>query len=134
MAPVPCPTDVMEQWHHISRDQNPSSSVVIFRAVAESGSPWFSGHFPGDPILPGIAILAMVKDAILAEESEEGRVVRVEGVRRVRFRLPVKPDDLLTLSFSRSRQESNLSYTFKVSLDEKAVCSGVIAARLLSEA
>jgi 3-hydroxyacyl-[acyl-carrier-protein] dehydratase len=124
---------MMEQWHRISRDQNPSSSVVIFRAAAASGSPWFSGHFPGDPILPGIAILAMVKEAILAEESAKGRMVRVEAVRRVRFRLPVKPDDTLTLSFSLSRQEENISYTFKVSLDEKAVCSGVIAASLLSE-
>lgn len=124
---------MMEQWHHISRDQNPSSSVVIFRATAESGSLWFSGHFPGEPILPGLAILAMVKEAILAEESAKGRMVRVEAVRRVRFRLPVKPDDILTLSFALSRQEEHISYTFKVSLDGKAVCSGVIAARFLSE-
>jgi 3-hydroxyacyl-[acyl-carrier-protein] dehydratase len=123
-----------EQWHRISSDRDPSGATVIIRATAESRSPWFSGHFPGNPILPGLAILAMVKEAILGEETARGRKIQVLGIRRVRFRLPVKPDDTLTLSFSRSRQEGNLSYSFKVSLDEKPVCSGLVAANILSEA
>jgi 3-hydroxyacyl-[acyl-carrier-protein] dehydratase len=122
-----------EQWHRISRDRGPSDATVVIRVSAASESLWFSGHFPGNPILPGLAILAMVKEAILGEEALQGRRIQVLGVRRVRFRLPVKPDDTLTLSFSRSRQEGNLSYTFQVFLEAKAVCSGMVAARILSE-
>jgi 3-hydroxymyristoyl/3-hydroxydecanoyl-(acyl carrier protein) dehydratase len=125
---------MMEKWHRISREEDPSGSAVIIKASAASGSPWFSGHFPGEPILPGLAILAMVKEAILGEETARGREIRVEGVRRVRFRLTVKPDEMLTLSFSLSGQGGNLSYSFKVSLDEKPVCSGIVAASLVSEA
>jgi 3-hydroxymyristoyl/3-hydroxydecanoyl-(acyl carrier protein) dehydratase len=124
---------MMEQWHRISLDRDPSGATVI-RASAAGDSPWYSGHFPGNPILPGLAILAMVKEAILGEETVQGRRIQVLGIRRVRFRQPVKPDDTLALSFSRSRHEENLSYSFKVSLDEKPVCSGIIAASILSEA
>lgn len=122
-----------EQWHCISRERDSSGATVVIRASAAGGSLWFSGHFPGNPILPGLAILAMVKEAILGEETVQGRKIQVLGVRRVRFRLPVKPEDTLTLSFARSRQEGNLSYSFQVFLDAKAVCSGIVAARILSE-
>lgn len=122
-----------EQWHCISRERDSSGATVLIRASATGASLWFSGHFPGNPILPGLAILAMVKEAIVGEEIAAGRVIQVLGIRRVRFRQPVKPNDTLTLSFSRSRQEKNLSFTFQVFLDAKAVCSGMIAAGILSE-
>lgn len=122
-----------EQWHCISYDRDLSDAMAVIRATAPSGSPWYSGHFPENPILPGLAILAMVKQAILGEESVRGTKIRVVGVRRVRFRLPVKPDDTLTLSFSRTRQEGNLSYSFQVLLDARPVCSGIFAAVVLSE-
>ena len=129
-----CAMDMMEQWHRIYHETDPSGSGVMIRALAQSGSPWFSGHFPGEPILPGIAILSMVKEAVLAEESRKGRRIRIHGINRVRFRLPVRPDDLLTLAFSMSGQEGKLAYPFKVSMDGKAVCSGVISAGILPEA
>lgn len=122
-----------EQWHCISYDRDLSDAMAVIRATAPSGSSWYSGHFPGNPILPGLAILAIVKEAILGEESARGTKIRVVGVRRVRFRLPVKPDDILTLSFSRSRQEEKLSYYFQVFLDTRPVCSGIFAAVVLSE-
>jgi len=128
------PMDMIEQWHRIYRETDSSDSEVIIRASARSGSPWFSGHFPGDPILPGIAILSMVKDAVLTEESDKGRHIRIQGIHRVRFRLPVKPDDLLILAFTLSGREGKLVYSFKVSLDGKTVCSGIISAVILSEA
>lgn len=128
-----CAMDMMEQWHRIYHETDPSGSGVMIRALAQSGSPWFSGHFPGEPILPGIAILSMVKEAVLAEESRKGRRIRIHGINRVRFRLPVRPDDLLTLAFSMSGQEGKPVYSFKVSLDGKTVCNGMIAAGLLPE-
>ncbi len=49
------------------------------RMTASAGVPgdsaWYAGHFPGNPILPGIAILALVKEAIITAELREGRRV-----------------------------------------------------------
>ncbi len=122
-----------ENWHSISYKRDASTGAVWAEACAEAGSPWFSGHFPAEPILPGIAILSMVTDVIRQYECEKGRRIRVSGIRRVRFRLPVRPDELLMISLSLSRQEGGLSYHFKVDLDGKTVCTGIVTAEPLPD-
>ncbi len=122
-----------ENWHSISYKRDASTGAVWAEACAKTGSPWFSGHFPAEPILPGIAILSMVTDVIRQHESEKRRRIRISGVRKVRFRLPVRPDALLTISLSLSREDESLSYHFKVELNEKAICTGVIVAKTLPE-
>jgi len=54
------------------------------------------------------------------------------GVRRVRFKLPVRPDELLKISLSSYHQEG-LSYHFAVELNGKTVCTGIAAVELLPE-
>ena len=122
-----------EIWHSIAHKRDNSNHEVWAEACAATGSPWFSGHFPNDPILPGIAILSMVKDAITQHESEKGRKIRITGIRRVRFRLPVRPDEPLTISLPLSHQENNLSYHFMVTVNGKTACTGVVAAEPLPE-
>lgn len=89
-------------------------------------SDWFSGHFPGHPIVPGIALIAMVQDAVSTWERNQGRSVTIMGVRRVRFRLPVRPDDEVELEVKRSSGREEPSYAFTISLRGEAVCSGVL--------
>lgn len=94
---------------------------------------WYDGHFPGNPILPGIAVLALVEEAILAAEFREKRKVVITGVSRVRFRLPVKPDDTMTLKIARERKRDGFTYEFSVSLDDDLACTGFIKAGVVSE-
>lgn len=122
-----------EYWHRIDRDLGSVAGENRFYALAPCGSLWYEGHFPGNPVLPGIAVLAMVKESILAAENQQGRTIRMEGIRRVRFRLPVRPDDRLTVTFTLAAQGERLLYTFKVSLDGKMVCSGIFVGLLLPE-
>jgi 3-hydroxyacyl-[acyl-carrier-protein] dehydratase len=122
-----------ENWYSISHPKDATSDAVLAEACAGAGSPWFSGHFPGEPILPGIAILSMVMDVIRHHEAEKGRKIRIAGVRRVRFKLLVKPDELLKISLSSYQQEEGLSYHFAVELNGKTVCTGIAAAELLPE-
>jgi 3-hydroxymyristoyl/3-hydroxydecanoyl-(acyl carrier protein) dehydratase len=122
-----------EAWHSISYKEEPSDSEILAEAHAESGSPWFSGHFPDAPILPGIAILSMVTNAITHHESKKGRNIKITGIRRVRFRLPVRPDELLTISMSLSNHDGGLSYHFDVAVKEKTACTGIIVAGLLQK-
>lgn len=120
-----------ETWHNVVYNQRNALSA---KACAGAGSPWFLGHFPGDPILPGIAILSMVTDAIRHHEFERGRKVRITGIRRVRFRQPVRPGEALTISLSLSHQEPGISYQFKVSVNEKTACTGIVAAEPFPDA
>jgi 3-hydroxyacyl-[acyl-carrier-protein] dehydratase len=122
-----------ETWHSISYNEEPSGSEIFAEARAETGSPWFSGHFPDTPILPGIAILSMVTDAITHHESEKGKKIRIASIRGVRFRLPVRPDELLKISLSSSHQDGGLSYHFDVAVKGKTACTGIIVAELLQK-
>jgi 3-hydroxyacyl-[acyl-carrier-protein] dehydratase len=57
--------------------------------------PWFEGHFPGRPILPGVAELAL---AIAALRQETGKPLPLRGVAFARLRQLVLPGDRLELS------------------------------------
>jgi len=82
-------------------------------------SPWFSGHFPGDPILPGIAQLKMVADLIVT--SGKGQM-RMAGLSRVKFRKIVRPGDLLDIYVECG--EAPDQYSFKITSGNEDVCSG----------
>jgi len=82
-------------------------------------SPWFSGHFPNDPILPGIAQLKMVADLISA--SGKGNL-RMTGVSRVKFRKIVRPEELLDIHVTCGNKKDQ--YNFKITSGNEDVCSG----------
>jgi len=54
-----------------------------------AGHPYFAGHFPGRPILPGVAQLALL---------ERHLGCRLSGVRSLRFRRPVAPDEEIAVA------------------------------------
>jgi 3-hydroxyacyl-[acyl-carrier-protein] dehydratase len=63
--------------------------------------PYFSGHFPGQPIMPGVLILEALAQtgaiALLSETGNQGRIALFGGVRKARFRAMVVPGDVLEL-------------------------------------
>ncbi len=103
---------------------------VMASAVVSSGSAWYDGHFPGNPVLPGMAILALVKEAIVTAELREGHSALITSLARVRFRLPVKPDDLMTFEITREKRRDGVAYLFSVNLAGEAACTGVFRATL----
>jgi 3-hydroxymyristoyl/3-hydroxydecanoyl-(acyl carrier protein) dehydratase len=70
----------------------------------------------------------MVKEAIICGEEKKGKKVKITGVKKVRFRQPAKPDDMLIISYSPSTAKENQTYSFKVSLAEQVMCIGTMLA------
>jgi len=67
--------------------------------------PFFQGHFPGHPIMPGVLIIEAMAQvggiyAHLAGEVEEGKVPYFVGIDQARFRKPVLPGDVLRLELN----------------------------------
>jgi 3-hydroxyacyl-[acyl-carrier-protein] dehydratase len=85
-------------------------------------SPWFDGHFPGEPVLPGVAQIGMVFDAISNARNQD---LRISGVRRVRFKRMIRPDDQLKIIAAPLNKEIG-AYSFRIMIQEEAVCSGVL--------
>ena len=63
--------------------------------------PFFQGHFPGEPIMPGVLILEALAQtgavAALSLPENRGKLALFGGVKNARFRRQVVPGDVLTL-------------------------------------
>jgi 3-hydroxyacyl-[acyl-carrier-protein] dehydratase len=86
-----------------------------------AGEPCFQGHFPGHPILPGVAkVEAMVQLAQVATLELSGRRIYLKSVSRVKFRKPVHPGDLLVVSIVFG--EDGMSATASTAVDGAVSC------------
>ena len=77
----------------------PEKSVTALKNVTIN-EPFFQGHFPGHPIMPGVLIVEAMAQAggfllLNAVENPESKVVYFLGIDGVRFRRPVMPGDQL---------------------------------------
>ncbi len=81
----------------------PGERIVGHKCVAYN-EPWFQGHFPEHPIMPGVLLIeAMVQiGGILAYASDPldmtNKVVLFLGIDKARFRRPVVPGDKVELT------------------------------------
>jgi 3-hydroxymyristoyl/3-hydroxydecanoyl-(acyl carrier protein) dehydratase len=87
----------------------------LFRVEIPGDSPLFSGHFPGHPILPGIAHLAMAERALGAP---------LAAIRSLKLRRPVAPGEVLALSLK--DPEGDGWTRFELRRDGEAVSGGAI--------
>jgi 3-hydroxyacyl-[acyl-carrier-protein] dehydratase len=81
-------------------DLEPGRRVVAKKAVREDE--WYlAGHFPGNPIMPGVLMVEALAQcgavAVLAEEENRGKLALFAGIDDVRFKRIVRPGDELTL-------------------------------------
>lgn len=86
-------------------------------AIPANG-PWFEGHFPGRPILPGVAELAL---AIAALRQETGKPLPLRGIAFARLRHLVLPGDRLELSARESAAAARETNRLRFDLKREAV-------------
>ena len=76
----------------------PSRRVVARLRVREEHC---AGHFPGNPIMPGVlqveALAQAGAVAVLSEEANRGKLALFAGIDEVRFKRQVKPGDTLRI-------------------------------------
>ena len=92
------PMLLVDRVEQLTRDL----SITAIKAVTIN-EPFFQGHFPGRPIMPGVLIVEALAQAagVLAVESLDlagsGKLVYFMAIDGAKFRLPVEPGCLLKL-------------------------------------
>ncbi len=115
-----------ELWNRPPSLERTTPNELLAIMDIDGDSPWFSGHFPGEPILPGVAILSMVFEAIAQQSKERGERIRLAAVKKIRFRRLIRPGERLEISASREKQGPPDSYSFRVSVGGEPAGSGIM--------
>ena len=79
--------------------------------------PFFQGHFPGHPVMPGVLIIEAMAQvggvfAMVTDKIDDGRVTYFAGIDNARFRKPVVPGDVLRIELELTNCRRGL-YCFK---------------------
>ena len=94
--------------------------------------PFFAGHFPGDPLVPGVLLTEALAQTAGLAAGQPGRAFRLSAIRAMKFLRPVRPDDEIALSARKTAVIGTL-WQFEVAarVRGETVAEGVV---VLSEA
>lgn len=109
-------------WYLLNKIESNAENEIRAVIQVPAASPWFDGHFPGEPVLPGLAQIGIVFDVI--KKASEGEL-RVLSVSRVRFKRIVRPEDRLDVIAIPLKKEAD-AYTFQIQIQGDLVSSGVV--------
>lgn len=74
---------------------------VVGKKCVSYNEPFFAGHFPGEPVMPGVLIVEALAQTgavgILSMDEHKGKTAYFAGLDKVRFKRKVVPGDVLTL-------------------------------------
>jgi 3-hydroxyacyl-[acyl-carrier-protein] dehydratase len=82
-------------------DMDGDRSAIGIKNVT-ANEPFFQGHFPGNPIMPGVLVVEAMAQAgaillLHSRPESRGRIVYFAGIDKAKFRRPIVPGDQLRL-------------------------------------
>ena len=105
---------------------------AIGRKCVSRNEEFFCGHFPGQPVMPGVLILEALAQtgavAILSLPENEGKLAFFGGVKNCRFRRQVAPGDVLTLRCCLTRMRGSVGFgEVEATVDGETAVTGEIS-------
>jgi 3-hydroxyacyl-[acyl-carrier-protein] dehydratase len=120
-------------------DLNGEESGTAIKNVTMN-EPFFQGHFPGRPVMPGVLIVEAMAQAagaiVLSSAGEEhaGKLVFFMSIDKARFRKPVVPGDQIHFHCKLlQRRPPVWKYWVEAHVDGKKVAEAEIGAMLMNE-
>ncbi len=113
--------------------------IVALKNVTVN-EPFFQGHFPGYPIMPGVLMVEAIAQAggalLLTEIEDRDRNLMVfSGIERARFRRPVVPGDQLRIEVVvLAWRRSAVRMEGQIFVGDQRVCEAIVSCRLVPRA
>lgn len=117
----------------------PGESVVAIKNVTIN-EPFFVGHFPAQPVMPGVLILEALaqacgvlayKSVSEAERNTKNYLYLFAGIENARFKRMVEPGDQLRLAAKLQRQKQGIwKFSCEATVNDELACSAEIITAL----
>lgn len=109
----------------------PKSKAVGLKNVTIN-EPFFQGHFPDNPIMPGVLVIeamAQVSGILAFQSGAEGKSVYFMSIEKAKFRKPVVPGDQLIFEVNIVKQRNNVwKFSGQAFVDKKVVAEAEFTA------
>ena len=111
----------------------PEKRIVALKNVTIN-EPFFQGHFPHYPVMPGVLIVEAMAQAAallsfksLGTKRDDNTVVYLVGVDGARFKRPVVPGDTLILEAEKILEKRGLiKYAVRAKVDDQIACEATL--------
>jgi 3-hydroxyacyl-[acyl-carrier-protein] dehydratase len=118
---------------------DPGVRAVAVKCVTVN-EPQFQGHFPGNPIMPGVLLTEAFAQAagivaLSAHEDLAGMAVYLLGLDKVRFRKPVRPGDQVLITAVKAAERRGIwNFDVVATVDGVKVADGGVMATVAKHA
>ena len=121
-----------------AEDFVPGTSITGIKNVTHN-EPFFPGHFPIDPVMPGVMIVeAMAQTGALMmsktmDVAVEGKIIMFMSIDGVRFRKPARPGDQLRMKVVVTKQRGDIfKFRGETFIDGKLAAEADFAAMVVT--
>jgi len=133
LIPHRAPFLLIDRVEHVVLDSEATGIKMV-----SGNEPYFAGHFPDFPVMPGVLIveaLAQTASVIVAATTPDvtaGKLVFFTTVEKARFRQPVRPGDVVKLHVVKDTNKGPLwKFVGKASVDGKLVAEADFGAMIV---
>ncbi|MEL0141998.1 MAG: 3-hydroxyacyl-ACP dehydratase FabZ [Candidatus Puniceispirillaceae bacterium] len=133
LIPHRAPFLLIDRVEHVVLDSEATGIKMV-----SGNEPYFAGHFPDFPVMPGVLIVealaqtASVMVAATIPDLTVGKLVFFTTVEKARFRQPVRPGDVVKLHVVKNTNKGPLwKFVGKASVDGKLVAEADFGAMIV---